>query len=121
MTQRGEVRPRLHSRAKDGEHGRVGAGQQAPHRAGDEQRGAALAVHVRGALPVLAGVGRIGAIVPGAREQDAKEQERGVDAGQLRVAIAAAGLHIEEMVEEAAVAGCVRLRRRQHCAASWAA
>ncbi len=54
---------------------------------------------------------RVAAVVVALREQDAGEQERGVDRGQLDRLEAAAGLHVEEMIEEAAIAGGVRAGR----------
>src|SRR6267378_1199634 len=53
-------------------------------------------------------LGRVAAIVVALREQDAGEQQRGVDRGQLDRLEAPPGLHVEEVIEEAAIAGGVR-------------
>src|SRR5207253_2944884 len=73
-------------------------------------------------LPVHAEVNRIGeradlllrrvaAIVVALREQDAGEQQRGVDRGQLDRLEAPARLHVEEVIEKAAIACGVRAGR----------
>src|SRR6185312_8197898 len=48
---------------------------------------------------------RIVAIIIDAGEQDSGEQEHGVDRGQLDIFEAASALHVDEVVEEAAVTG----------------
>ena len=75
---------------------------------------------VAGPLPVGPAVERIGqaadlgllgrvAVEIGGDGEHAREQERRVDRGQLALPDAAAGFDVEEMVEEALVAGGIRL------------
>src|SRR5206468_10798144 len=56
-------------------------------------------------------LGRVAAIVVALREQDAGEQQGGVDRGQLDRLEAPAGLHVEEVIEEATIPGGVRAGR----------
>src|SRR6266576_39616 len=56
-------------------------------------------------------LGRVAAIVVALREQDAGEQQRGVDRGQLDRLEAAARLHVEEVIEKASIACGVRAGR----------
>src|SRR5205085_6136822 len=53
----------------------------------------------------------LGAAEVGLAEKDARHQDRGMDGGELAVVEPLPGLHVEEVIEKAFVAGDAALRR----------